>query len=118
MAEVMITTAEDGSRWVPCEQTDPNAGCEPGYSRVGKFTVESELVRRGEPLLFALLSQVIVLRCEHLYYKNQFEYVAYSSHFRPCHSAEVPPSYFIVAHQTDGEVTGFEFKEATQLAKE
>lgn len=112
MTEVVITLEDDGSQWLPYPAADPKVGCAVGHHRIGTFSIPDELVIEFDKTIFAVMSQVIVIRCEHNWSRGCFEYEAYSSHFRPCNMAEIPPKYMVIMHKDDvGRTDSFKFEE-------
>lgn len=112
MSDVFITIEDDGSQWLPYQTSGPNAGLPPGVVRVGTFSIPHELIEKGEPTVFAVMSQVMVLRCEHQWTRACFVYEAYSPNFRPVELGVIPPEYRIIMHKDEnGRVDRFYFEE-------
>lgn len=115
MSEIVITLEDDGSQWLPYQKFDENNVFQ-GSQRAGSFTISRYCVEDGDPSIFAVMSQVVVTRCEYDWSRAQFMYQALSPHFRPVEIGEIPPEYLIVFHKDEnGRVDSFEFKEAAPL---
>lgn len=71
---------------------------------IGRFTVSGALCRGSFLELRALFAQVIVTRCEHMFWNDTFEYYAISDLFEPVPEGTMIPHYEITFH-TQGGVT-------------
>lgn len=74
----------------------------------GKLYVSSECFEdhciEGTAEAFSLL-KIIVIRCEHLWEKDIFEYHAMSPYFEECERGVICPEYIIEVTEEDGEIT-------------
>lgn len=117
MSKVVITIESDGSQWLPYQTSGPNEGLPPGYHRAGTFSIPHELIEEGDPSVFAVMSQVVVVRCEHEWQRAKFIYHAFSPHFRPVATSEIVPEYLIIFHKDENRrIDSFEFKEPQPLS--
>ena len=98
MSKVVITIESDGSQWLPYQTSGPN-GDSAGYHRAGTFSIPHELIEEGDPSVFAVMSQVVVVRCEHEWQRAKFILPCVFSHFRPVATSEIVPEYLIIFHK-------------------
>lgn len=75
--------------------------------RVGQFEISSDLVDIGNwPALMAVMQDVFVVRCEHLYPSGRLSYTAISPHFDEGNEGECAPSYgVVVTEHEDKSIT-------------
>lgn len=64
--------------------------------RFGQFHITARLLESEPAMVQALLSQVIVTRCEYHYDAGAFHYIAWSSDFMGILDGCAPPQYRIV----------------------
>ena len=50
---------------------------------LGTFSISEVLVEREPEVVMALMGRCVVLRCEFVYHRRAFEYMAYSPDFKP-----------------------------------
>lgn len=77
------------------------------FSRVGRFTIPVIMMERNFPAAQMIFSrfEIFPVRCEHMYRRNEFEYIALSNYFDdvpPDH--EMPEYGFEVTESEDGTV--------------
>ncbi|OUS73006.1 hypothetical protein B1748_23655 [Paenibacillus sp. MY03] len=86
--------------------------------RIGTFEITREFVLDAPDAVLAVMSKVIVVRCEFMYHKNTLEYQAVSPHFDEVPDIEIPPRYsvkFDIEEPTDtstGSVTAHFVRES------
>lgn len=69
-------------------------------NRIGRFKISSEIIRKGKyEDVLKLFSNFIVLRCEHNYTQDTFDYVAYSPLFKEVPEGSIGPEYLITVHK-------------------
>ena len=80
-------------------------------SRWGRFALPGKyaiLFSKGEEKYVAafkkLFSEVFIVRCEHLFHTDSFEYVAWSTMFRPLKEGEAMPAYVFEYDKENGSV--------------
>lgn len=61
--------------------------------RVGRLQISHDLLFSNPKAVQKVLSKVIVVRCESIFYKKCFEYVALSNRFDIIDEASEPPLY-------------------------
>ena len=49
--------------------------------RIGKLTISRELLVNNPDIAMLIMSKLIIIRCEFLYYMDAFEYIAMSPYF-------------------------------------
>ena len=64
-------------------------------NRVGSFSLSGELVEHNPAMVTAIMSQMVILKCEYDYFRSQFNYAAYSSLFRSLEEGEIDVRYDI-----------------------
>lgn len=64
--------------------------------RIGIFSIDIKLVHTDPEMVQKVMSKVIVTRCEMIFHKDVFEYVALSPHFDELSEGESPPTYQVV----------------------
>jgi len=62
-------------------------------NRVGRFRISNELLRTSPYKVKLIMSKVVVVRCDSLFYMNALEYVAYSPLFDIIEEGYVPQDY-------------------------
>jgi hypothetical protein len=68
--------------------------------RIGAFTVSAHVIKDWKhQAVQSLFGAVVVLRCEHHFHSDTFEYVAYSELFEPVPSCMVAPRYELEVHR-------------------
>lgn len=77
--------------------------------------ISDDALENKDGVLLAIMSRLVVVRCEHLYASRAFEYYAYSPDFAPVEPGVIPPAYLVVVHTVDGVVDSFEFVENTPV---
>ena len=78
--------------------------------RFGTFSFDAEHVRHSAEGLQKLLTNCIVVRCEHLFDRDCFEYTALHPDFDPVDERCRAPHYDVIfTKHEDGRIT-FEFK--------
>ena len=77
-------------------------------NHIGKFRLPSNFDRQDEINdTLAVMSNVIVTKCEHLWHSIEFEYIAFSPLFDSVERYETPPEYiFVIECDDDGEIIG------------
>lgn len=64
--------------------------------RIGKIFISSELIKNMNiNEMLKVTSKFVVIRCEHLYCKNEFEYIAICPEFDEIEEYEAPPTYYV-----------------------
>lgn len=71
---------------------------------VGRFEIQSDIFYENWEVTSKLMSQMAIIRCEFLQYKNVFEYMAYSPLFESMVDGAEPPYYDIIIHKNDNEI--------------
>jgi hypothetical protein len=104
---VDVAMQEDGSQWLPV--SDCPFGDIDLRQHLGRFRIDSRNDFGKE--LTMVLSQVAVIRCEHLLYKRELDFIGFSEHFRPLGEAENIPEYTIVFYRENDRIAWFEFQE-------
>lgn len=110
------------------QERDPVTNCVT-ERRIGRFSVTAELLDAiPNDGLAALFANFAIIRAEHLFSSNTFEYVAYSPLFGVACAGEMIPQYKIQTTITDGattvvahpwtSATWAEFQAANQAAKD
>lgn len=76
---------------------------EPGISnRRGRISISGTLLRTAEPeKLMAIMGRMIVVRCEHLWGSDTFEYEAISPDFDEVQEGCMAPQYDVVCYSGD-----------------
>ena len=78
--------------------------------RFGTFSFDAHYVRRDAQGIQALMTGCIVVRCEHLFDCDVFEYTALHPDFEPVKVGERPRRYDVLfTRHEDGRLT-YEFK--------
>lgn len=72
--------------------------------RLGKFSIDVEVMNDRPDVVKALMGQCIVLRAEHLLASNVVEYVAQCDEFDEAEPGLVVPTYNIEITETDTEM--------------
>jgi len=103
---VDVAMEEDGSQWLPMADTSESMKLCPGV-----FRIQDDLCKSQIAEILAVLSQVAVVRCEHLFYENVFQYTGFSEHFRPVSDGEIVPEYCVFFHFENNAMMWFEFQE-------
>ena len=101
-----VAMEEDGSQWLPLVEASESINLNPGTFRISEFLGKSQIAE-----VMAVLSQVAVVRCEHLFYERVFQYAGYSEHFRPVADGEIVPEYCVAFHFENNAMMWFEFRE-------
>lgn len=78
------------------------------WRRVGKFTINRNMIETHPDLVKKLMGMVIVLRAESDYYTDSIEYFAISDHFRTVEEGCIPLKYEV---EVDSELDSIRFKE-------
>jgi len=73
--------------------------------RIGIFRIGRKLIEDNEAIVRAIMSRVIVVRCEHMYALDVFEYMAISNDFDEVPQGEIVPKYQILIGE--GEFISF-----------
>lgn len=74
--------------------------------RYGNLKIAASCLENGTEEMQVLMSQIIVVRCEHNYYDNSFRYTAYSPHFRILKLGEMCAEYKALIHKDEaGKIT-------------
>lgn len=63
--------------------------------KLGKFTINSNVIKENPDLARHILSDMIVVRAEQMFVANEIEYIAISDLFRDVPRYEITPSYKI-----------------------
>lgn len=107
--EVYIALEDDGSQWLPFD-SQPFINEEGGSRRAGILFIDHATI--FDPIVMAIMSQLVIVRCEYIFPKQQFEYIAYSRHFSEVPNGVVPPIYNVELHKNDqGRIDSFRFLE-------
>lgn len=77
-------------------------------SKLGRFSITSELIRRSPEVVKMLMGDMIILRAEHLFVNDVIEYTASSDLFEELPKGVKIPEYNIVTNKKDGE-SGIEY---------
>jgi hypothetical protein len=75
--------------------------------RVGRFSIRSAILKSDPDAFLILSAQIIVVRCEHLFHSESFEYVALSPLFDERDPGSMIPNYRIQINLDTREVTAF-----------
>lgn len=73
--------------------------------KVGRFTIPGEWLITSPEMIRAIMGHMIIIRAEHLWPNDTFEYVALSDLFRSVEKGVVPPEYCIEVDTDTNEVT-------------
>ena len=103
---VDVAMEEDGSQWLPMVDASESIKLNPGIFRISDDLCKSQIAE-----VMAVLSQVAVVRCEHLFHERVFQYVGYSEHFRPVADGDIAPEYCVDFHFENNAMMWFEFRE-------
>lgn len=71
--------------------------------RIGMFEISQERIEEYGAYLRFVMSKMVIIRAEMMYWKHAVEYVAYSELFRPVDFGAVPPRYELVVSFLDSE---------------
>jgi len=74
-------------------------------NRRGRFKVSAQLIHDAPDVMMQIMGKMVVVRCEHHFDTDSFEYVALSPFFREVPQYEVTPEYTITVTQTSCSVT-------------
>lgn len=105
-----IITESDGLQWIPLQSEDVLSDIG-GKHRAGRFTIDDRYLFCHARQVSAVMSQVVILRCEHDAMGGKFLYSALSSHFRSIPKGEIVPEYQIIFTMKNGENNRLMFKE-------
>lgn len=61
--------------------------------RLGSFSISGELMRKSPALAQSLMANMLIYRAEHIYERDEFEYVAESPLFEKLREGQVTPKY-------------------------
>ncbi len=77
-------------------------------NRVGCFSLPEHLLL--DPEIVSIMSWMVVVRCEHLFDKRVFEYVAYSNMFKsiPRDEYNYAPVYYFARSKSTGDMVALE----------
>lgn len=64
-------------------------------NRVGKFSISASLLWNSPDDFLLVMSKTIIINAEHLFYKDEFEYTAFSMLFDKVDEGVEPPRYSI-----------------------
>lgn len=64
--------------------------------RVGKFSIDREYIYDMPEIVRAIMGRCIIVRCELMFDKNAFEYVAISPDFDLLPKGEIAPTYNVL----------------------
>jgi hypothetical protein len=64
--------------------------------RFGVFTLPTHLVDARDPVVWDIMARVIVLKAEHLFHADGFEYTAYCEDFDELQPGDLAPRYSAV----------------------
>lgn len=79
--------------------------------QIGRVMVSGDLVRNDPETAAKIFSKMgaVVLRCEHFFVNDVFEYIMYSQMFEEIDKNRIAPQYEIgvISHYEDGEIVDF-----------
>ncbi len=61
--------------------------------RVGRFTISRDMLGRAPGAMMAVLEGCIIVRCELMHYRDEFDYVALHAAFEPVERGQMPHEY-------------------------
>jgi len=70
--------------------------------RIGRFTMSRLLVERDPETARRVMGCCIVVRCEMMYDRDVFEYIALSSDFDECQEGQMMPVYDVIISDDGG----------------
>lgn len=73
------------------------------HNRVGKFSIDVQTVRELPQTVQAIMGDCIIVRCEHLFPSDSFEYIAYSKMFEVVGKGSVINTYSIEIDYDTGD---------------
>jgi hypothetical protein len=76
--------------------------------RIGKFTIPDSFILSEYDFLFKIMARCIIIRAEHLLYRQEIEYVAYSWDFDEIHLGDEPPRYVWYIEEETGNVGSYQ----------
>lgn len=76
----------------------------PSMRRLGRFYLDSDLVEQDFFAAKRILGNFVIMRCEYLYHRHAFEYVAASALFDCVERGDEIPEYEIVVDDADSHV--------------
>jgi len=75
--------------------------------RVGRFNIRSGVLKSNPDAFLILFPHIIVVRCEHMFHSESFEYIALSPLFAEVDLGGIAPDYRIQINVDTREVTAF-----------
>lgn len=72
---------------------------------LGKFYLDADIVERNFVAARKILSHFVVVRCELLYHRKEFEYIAISDLFEPYLPYTEIPTYVVQVEDEEGNIT-------------
>lgn len=79
------------------------------HRKLGQFVIEDNFFDDSN-VMQQLMSRVIIVRCEHLYHKQCFDYTAICEDFDEVPRGQMIPSYDVIVHQQEDSSLSIEFK--------
>jgi hypothetical protein len=70
-------------------------------NKVGRFELDDRIIIENPAAARAIMGEVAIVRCEHLFHKAAFEYMGFSEHFREIPPGEEPPFYNVMTVKGD-----------------
>ena len=80
-------------------------------NRIGRFYISRELIARDPVTALRVLGHCIVVRCEMMFYRNNFEYMAFSPDFESVKEGSIAPEYEVFISDFGHKI---EFKQLNQ----
>lgn len=88
-------------------KTEPH----PLTRRIGRFSISEDMLRDNPDAVLAVMAKCVILRCEHRYDTQSFDYAAMSYEFDEVDRFCVPPEYTalveLVRHDDGSHTTNF-----------
>lgn len=72
--------------------------------RIGKFNLSKFIVERDQQTAMAIMGRCVVVRCEHMFYRGTFEYLAISPEFDEIYHDEMPPRYDVIISDSGNSI--------------
>lgn len=68
---------------------------------IGRFSIPLEMVEGNAPLVRKIMGTCVIVRCEYMYGKNSFDYVAISPEFDVVEEGQMIPEYAVWVNADD-----------------
>ena len=79
-------------------------------NRVGKFYIANDLIEKKPKLITNILYDIVIVRAESKFARDQVEYVGYSKEFKKVREGLNPPEYEVIIDKTNGNCNIISFE--------